>query len=248
MKPGKFLIAAAAVALSAGCNGESGTGGGTDAPSGPAQTVAPPQGQTWDQIVTKTDAGGYLMGNPNAPVKLVEFASMTCPHCAAFDEQVDELVNDYVKTGQVSFDFRNFVRDPYDLAASLIARCGGPGRFFPLTHAMFESQDEWIQTLQAAPPERMQAVMAMGPDRQFVEIAEMAGFQTWAAQRGLPSAQTSTCLTNESEINQLVQMNADAGQQFSIPGTPSFVINGELVDNATTWDALEPKLRDAVGG
>jgi protein-disulfide isomerase len=247
MKPSKLLTAAAAVALTAACNGESGTST-NGAPSGPAQTVAPPAGQSWEQVVTKTPEGGFLMGNPDAPVKLIEFGSMTCPHCADFEEDVDELVNDYVKTGQVSFEFRNFVRDPYDIAGSLITRCGGPERFFPLTDAMFATQEEWIAKLQAAPPEKMQAVMNMGPERQFVEMAQLAGFQQWAAQRGLSPAQTSACLTNEAEINQLVQMNADATEQFNIPGTPAFVINGELVPNAASWDALEPKLREADGG
>ena len=72
------------------------------------------------------------MGNPNAEVKLVEFGSMTCPHCAEFDEQGGKpLIDNYVKNGQVSFEFRNFVRDPFDMTASLIARCGGAKQLLP---------------------------------------------------------------------------------------------------------------------
>ena len=77
-------------------------------------------------MVVRTPEGGYLMGNPKANVKLIEFGSMTCPHCAEFEEQRGEqLIDTYVKSGRVSYEFRNFVRDPFDLAASLIARCGG---------------------------------------------------------------------------------------------------------------------------
>jgi protein-disulfide isomerase len=239
MKPFKLLITVAALAAAAGCDQAS--NGGNGAPSGPAQTVAPPQGQTWEQVVTKTAEGGYLMGNPNAPVKLIEFGSMTCPHCADFDDNVDELVEDYVKTGQVSFEFRNYVRDGLDMAMALVARCGGPERFFPLTHALFDSQEQLFEQVQSTPPQQQQT-LSQSPQG----FGQLAGLQQWAAQRGLPSARTQACLTNQQEIDQLVQMNADANQQFAIPGTPAFAINGELVENASTWDALEPKLRDAL--
>ena len=237
------LFSAALVAATSACNSESG-----NAPTGPLniEPVAPPAGQSWDQMVTTTDEGGFLMGNPDAPVKLIEFGSMTCPHCADFDDSVEKLVADYVKTGKVSFEFRNYVRDPFDLTASLIARCGGPERFFPLTHAMFASQEEWVGKLQQS-QQQLEAAMNVGPERQFVEIAKIAGLQTWAAQRGVTSAQSTQCLSNQAEIDRLVQMNADAGQQFSIPGTPSFVINGKLVENAASWESLEPKLREALG-
>jgi len=245
MKPSRFLIAFGAIALSAGCNGESGTNS-NGAPSGPAQTVAPPAGQTWDQVVTKTPEGGFLMGNPEAPVKVIEFGSMTCPHCAEFADETDELVNDYVKTGQVSFEFRNYVRDGLDIAMSLVARCGGPERFFPLTDALFTSQRDLFEKAQSAPPEQQQS-LAQTPQG----YAQLAGLQQWAAQRGLPAARTNACLSDQSEIDQLVQMNADAIQQYSVQGTPSFVINGELADAPTggqsNWESLEPQIRDALG-
>lgn len=245
MKPSHLFTAAAAVLALAGCNAESGN---STASSAPIEAVPPPEGGDWSQMVRQTPEGGFVMGNPDADVKLVEFASMTCPHCADFEENgVPPLIENYVKTGRVSFELRNFVRDPFDLTASLITRCGGADRYFPLTRAMFEDQDQWFQTLQNIPQDQMQSVMTMGPQQQFLRIAELAGFQQWAAQRGLPSAQSTQCLTNEEEVNRLVQMNSDATSNFNIPGTPSFVINGELVENASAWDALEPRIREALG-
>lgn len=243
MTPRLTIVAAAFLIGTSACNGET-------APadtSGPLniEPVAPPAGQSWEQMVTTTEEGGYLMGNPDAPVKLVEFGSMTCPHCADFAGNVESLVNDYVKTGKVSFEFRNYIRDPFDIAASLIARCGGTDRFFPLTDAMFKNQADWVGKLQQSPQE-LEAAINSGPQRQFVEIARLAGLQTLAAQRGVPSAQSNQCLTNQSEVDRLVQMQADAGSQFEVPGTPSFVINGELVENASTWELLEPKIREAL--
>ncbi len=88
----------------------------------------------------------------------------------------------------------------------------------------------------------------MGPERQFLEFAKLSGLQQWAAQRGLPSGKSTVCLTNQDEINKLVQMNGDVAAQFpEFTGTPSFVINGELLKQTSNWETLEPQLRDAVG-
>jgi protein-disulfide isomerase len=190
------------------------------------------------------------MGNPNAAVKLVEYGSMTCPHCREFDETgVGPLIDKYVKTGRVAYEFRNYVRDSFDVAGSLIARCNGAKSFFPLTRAMYKDQPNWVGKLQAVPPAQQQALMTLGPDRQFLEAAKLAGFQQWAAQRGVPTAKSSQCLTNEAEINRLVQMNSDTTSQYpDFAGTPSFVINGKMLEKTATWELLEPQLRKAVGG
>jgi protein-disulfide isomerase len=251
MKRSQLLLAAAAIFASAACNAEKGNDGAAATTTGaPVEAVKPPANGDWSQVVTATPAGGFMMGNPNAAVKLVEYGSMTCPHCREFDETgMQPLIDQYVKTGRVSFEFRNYVRDPYDLAGALIARCNGPKGFFPLTRAMFKDQPKWMAKLQTVPAEQQQALATLGPDRQFIEIAKMAGFQQWAAQRGLPSAKSSTCLSNEQEINRLVQMTSDTNSEFpEFPGTPSFTINGKLLDRAGSWALLEPQLKAAVGG
>lgn len=247
MKGAHILAAVAAMLASAACNAEQGSEGSPNL-NAPIEAVAAPQGGDWAQTVTKTAEGGFLMGNPNADVKLVEFGSMTCPHCAEFDEKgLQQLIDKYVKTGRVSFEFRNFVRDPFDLTVSLITRCGGPERFFPLTRAAFADQRAWMEQIQSAPQDRLQALSNLPPQQQFVEIAKLGGLQQWAAQRGVPSARSTACLTNENEVNQLVQMNTDATSTYSIPGTPAFLINGKLAENVTTWETLEPKIREALG-
>lgn len=243
-----FLVAASAILATTACGAEEGTPGNA-APGTPVEAVPPPASGDWSSVVSQTPEGGYLMGNPNAPVKLVEFGSMTCPHCADFDANATKpLVEDFIKTGRVSFEYRNFVRDPLDMTASLIARCGGPERFFPLTHAMFADQDNWFAKVQSLPADRLQALSTLPPQQQFVAMGEASGLQQWAAMRGVPSAKAKQCLSNEEEVNRLVQMNSEAVSTYSIPGTPSFLINGELVEGASDWTTLEPKLRSAVGG
>src|SRR5947208_13614749 len=90
-------------------------------------------GTDWTHVVAATPSGGFVLGNPKAKVKLVEYGSLSCPHCRAFDQDgVPTLLSKYVKPGQVSWEFRNYVRDSADLTAALIARCNGVRSFFPL--------------------------------------------------------------------------------------------------------------------
>ena len=248
MKPPVFLAAAVAVVAIAGCNSKPG-----DAKTNAAvkwQQVAPPKGGNWTMVVNATPAGGFMMGNPNAKVKLVEYGSLTCPHCKAFDDEgVPTLIGKYVKSGQVSWEFRNYVRDPFDLTASLIARCNGAKSFFPLMRALYDNQMGWVGKIQATPQAQLESLQDLPPTKEFVQAAKFAGLQDFAAARGVPVAKSNQCLGNESSINQLVQMTSDATNQFpNFPGTPTFVINGKMVENTATWALLEPQLKKALGG
>ena len=243
----KLTLLAAALLVSA-C-GDKGADNKAATSNEPLTPIAAPNGGDWTKMITQTAEGGMLMGNPDAKVKVVEFSSMTCPHCAEFSEKgAKELVDEYVKSGQVAFEFRNFVRDPVDITMSLIARCAGATpQFFTLSDAMFADQSSIFERYQATPPAQLQGLQSLPAAQQFQQIAKMAGLQEWAAQRGLPSGRTSQCLANQGEIERLVQMQTEAVDQFNIPGTPAFVINGELAADTATWEALEPKLREALG-
>jgi protein-disulfide isomerase len=193
------------------------------------------------------------MGNPSAKVSLIEYGSMTCPHCREFDETgVAPLINDYVKSGKVSYEFRNYVRDMFDLSASLIARCNGAKGFFPLERALYKDQANWVAKIQAAPQTQLEALQSLPPNQQFVEVAKLAGFQQWAAMRGVPQAKTSQCLTDEKTINKLVQMTSDATTQYpEVQGTPTFIVNGKLFQiqaGSPAWDQLKAGLNKALGG
>ena len=246
MKPIYLLAAAAAVFAGAACDAKKGTDGAATAAA--AKPVKPPANGDWSTIVAATPAGGFMMGNPAAKVQLIELGSMTCPHCGEFDELgVPTLVEKYVKTGRVAWEFRNYTRDSLDLTAALITRCNGAKSFFPLTRAMYADQKNWFAKVQAAPPAEQQAAQSLGPDRQFTALAKLAGFQQWAAMRGVPTAKSAQCLANQDAVNRLVQLTSDANSQFpEFKGTPSFVINGKMVEGAT-WKALEPQLRQAIG-
>jgi len=100
----------------------------------------------------------------------------------------------------------------------------------------FDNVDGYLTRLQNLPP-----------NQQFVQVAKLAGFQDWAAARGVPQAKSGQCLANENSVNQLVQITSDATAQFpNFQGTPTFVINGKMIPNVAAWDGVEPKLREAL--
>ena len=255
MKASHYFFATLAVLALAGCNAQNGNNAAATSDEGGSEVaVKPPADGDWSTVVVQTNAGGFRMGNPDAKAKLVEYGSLTCPHCRRFDELgVQPLIDNYVKNGKVSYEFRNYVRDPFDIAAALIARCNGATSFFPLSRALYKDQPVWVGKLQAAPQSELEGLQNLGPDKQFITIAQLADLQKWAAMRGVPTAKSSACLTNQDEVNKLVQMNSDTMSKYpDFPGTPTFVLNGEMVNlgpvtEEQTWPALEKKIREKLG-
>jgi protein-disulfide isomerase len=245
MKSAYVLLAAAAMLASAACNAEKGSDTASNS-SAPIKPVAAPKGGDWTKTIAATPEGGVLMGNPNADVKIIEFGSLTCPHCAEFAEKgTPALVDKYVKTGRVSWEFRNYLRDGLDMSMALVAHCAGPEKFFPLVDSMYKSQKELFEKAQAATPEQQQALQANPSPKLFADIV---GLQSWAAQRGLPSARSNACLANQTLMNKLMQTSGDATAQFpDFQGTPTFILNGQMVKDTATWEKLEPAIRDALG-
>jgi protein-disulfide isomerase len=234
--------------LAAGC----GEGGGTKEAAGTGSLKAAPtpapNGGEWTEVVSQTEQGGFLMGNPNAPVKVVEFASLTCGACGNFAATgAPELIDEYVKTGQVSFEIRNFVRDPADLAAALLSRCGGAGPYFQLTDQMFAAQEDWLGRLQNMSPALQQQLQTMPPERVAATLAEQAGLVQFVRVRGVPTEKANACLADQAALQKLVDMASAAQREHQITGTPTFLINNEVVEGATDWKTLEPRIRAALG-
>jgi protein-disulfide isomerase len=187
------------------------------------------------------------MGNPNAKVRLVEFASMTSPYSAEFDaEGTGALIDGYVRTGQVSFEFRNHVRDPFDVAASLLARCGATDRFFERTRSLFASQREWIGKLLELSEDELQALQNMEAGQQSLTIAERAGLLAWATEQGLETANATNCLKDGRAAERLMQMRGVVESAYpELSGLPSFAINGSLLSDGS-WQTVEARLKDAL--
>jgi len=217
-------------------------GNGAAASAGPA--IPAPNNGDWTQVVSQTPEGGFRMGNPDAPVKLVEYASMTCPHCAAFSGEASErLKNEYVRSGRVSFEFRNFVLNGPDAAASTLARCMPPSGFFRVVEELFATQRDWLGAIDEAEGARIQSTPQQ---QQIAAFAQAADLPAFFRQRGLPDAQISACLADPQAGQRLLDMSQKAADEHNVTGTPTFLINGETAEG-NTWQQIEPLIQSALG-
>lgn len=236
------LIAAPLALALSGCGKSDETG---DKPSGaPIAKIAAPAGKAWVDTVSITPDGGYLMGNPDAPIKLVEFGSLTCSHCAEFAEKSGaELRDPFVSSGRVSYEFRNFVRDAIDVTAARLTRCGSPESFFALTDQVFANQTAMFQTVQKAGDAAFQSAMNLPDDKRGPAIAQLTGLTDFFAARGISKEQAATCLADAAAMQDLAKRTEKAGNDYDITGTPTFVVNGKKLD-VNTWPELKARLEN----
>jgi protein-disulfide isomerase len=193
-------------------------------------TVAVAQARSaWLSTFTLSSVGGHIIGNPAAATKVVEYASYTCGHCADFEaSDAPVLKSSYVANGKTSFEIRNLVRDPLDLTAAMLARCGGKGRFFGNHKHLMATQGQWADgaKLSAASEARLEADDLVG----FMQGAySELGLNTIMQARGVTAAQAKLCLADSKALDQVLGMTEEAGKK-GVTGTPSFTVNGKLVD------------------
>lgn len=237
------FIALAPLALGlAACN-KSADGTATAELSGaPIAKIAPPAGKTWAEVVKVTDEGGYQMGNPDAPIKVVEYGSLTCPHCAEFAELSGvEMRDTFVASGRVSYEFRNLIRDGIDLTLAQLVRCSPPESFFALTDQTFANQKTFFEKAQNAGKPAQEAAFSAAPAQRGAAIAGLTGAIDFFAARGISKDQANTCLADVKSAEKLATMSNEQGQKYNIEGTPTFFINGKKQE-ANTW----PLLKDAL--
>jgi protein-disulfide isomerase len=196
----------------------------------------------WTKVVVATPEGGFRVGRPDAPVKLIEYGSLTCSHCAHFAEAgVPVMLRKYVAPGRVSYEFRNFVRDPYDLTAALLSRCAGARGFFTLGNRYFAKQDAWIARFEAITDAQSKEIEALPENQRFARLAAVGGLDTMAASVGVPAARAKQCLLDPAGLKALLDIRGVADATYKIDATPTFIVNGKKT-GAYDWAALEPLL------
>jgi hypothetical protein len=216
------------------------------AATGAASVAAPKKAaaaRDWTKSVVLTPEGGYRVGNPAAAVKLIEYGSLTCNHCGNFArEGVPELLSRYVKNGRVSFEFRNFVRDPLDLTGALLSRCAGPANFFAVTDRIFATQEEWIGKVSP----HFADIQALPPGERLARVSTLSGLGAMASKGGVTPAKATQCLNDTKAVEKLTAMRKVAVETYHLHGTPMFVLNGQKSE-ARSWAELKPLL-GAPGG
>ncbi len=201
----------------------------------------------WSKRIEKTAEGGFRIGNPDAPVKLVEFASFTCSHCADFHKQAHAILkSQYVADGKMSYELRNFVMNPADYATSLIARCQTPAAYFALADNFFATQESWLKPFTEISKAQVDELNTMAPEKRMLRYVELGGLTNMLKARGFGQAKIEQCLTDKAAEKELEEIRKSAVEVYKLQGTPTFVINGETLANVHGWDALKPKLDAAL--
>lgn len=201
----------------------------------------------WTAVVAETPDGGFLMGNPDAKVKLVEYGSFTCSHCRDFHvDAVAHLEPEFIKTGRVSYEFRPFMLNIYDFAVSQLAMCQGASKFFRWSDELYNNQESWVEPFAKLKESDVKALQNLPLGQQILGLAKAGELDQFAARRGVPGAQFDGCLGNEAAIEATAKRQQEAVKTYKIEGTPTFLLNGKKVDNTTTWGQLQPQIAKAL--
>lgn len=162
-------------------------------------------------------APDMILGKLDAPVEVIEYASFTCPHCAHFHETAfDELKKNYIDTGKVKFVYREVYFDKFGLWAGMVARCGGPEKYFPISDMIYDTQKEWIG------------------DGQANAIAD--NLRKIGLKAGLTTEAIDACLNDNDKAKGMVAAYQANATKDGIDSTPSFVIDGQKYSNMSYED------------
>jgi len=183
-------------------------------PSEPAKPVAATDDTS--ELMVAGPLGDRALGNPKAPVTVIEYASMTCSHCQRFHTTTYPALKKYVDDGKVYFIFREYPLDLLALAASALARCAPPERYFPIVDLLFDTQSNWA----------------------FVDDPKTALFNT-VKQAGFSQASFDACLTDQKIVDGINWVKDRASQQFGVNSTPTFFFNGEKAAGEMSVEELD---------
>jgi protein-disulfide isomerase len=161
-----------------------------------------------------------IFGNPNAPITIIEYASLTCPHCRHFETAVlPTLKKKWIDTGKARLIMRDYPLDEPALRAAMVARCAPPDRFYPFVETLFADQETWA--------------MAPNPQAELEKLALLGG---------MTKKQFTDCLADKNMENKVIGSRLVATQQLGVDATPTFFINGTKFDGDPTIDAFNELL------
>ncbi|MEM8725611.1 MAG: thioredoxin domain-containing protein [Pseudomonadota bacterium] len=197
----------------------------------------------WQSVIEPTERG-HLIGNPRADVQLIEFVSYTCGHCANFaveGEPAIDLV--LLMPGKMTLEVRPVIRNALDLTVSLLAGCGDPSKFKERHRAFMTTQSKWLLKAQQAPASQ-KAIWGRGDRNARVNAAQALDLDDVLTDRGQSIAEVTACLMDDTAAQALIDNGRADSAEFKVPGTPSFALDGALLERVHTWDALYPVLSE----
>jgi protein-disulfide isomerase len=189
------------------------------------QHPAQAQNPSAAELMQPGPLGDMVLGDEKAPVTIIEYASMTCPHCAHFHETTyPELKSKYIDTGKVRFIFREFPLDQLAAAGFMLARCSGKDKYFPLVETLFQKQREWVVQRPLAP------------------------LMTISKQAGMTEQSFNECLKNQQVLDGIEDVRSRAATKFGVQSTPTFFINGKIYRGALTMAEMEKEITPYLKG
>jgi protein-disulfide isomerase len=177
------------------------------------------------QLAAQPTNEDVVLGDDNAPVTLIEYASLSCGHCAKFSNDVfPELKTKYIDTGKVKFILRDFPLNASALHGSILARCAGKDKYYDVVHTLFAEQEKWAF------------------DQDF-----MSDLAAYGKQYGVTQEQFDTCIADKQLQEKIMARMQDGSEKFAINSTPSFVLNGEKTESLNSVARLTKALDAALG-
>ncbi|MEQ1647951.1 MAG: DsbA family protein [Hyphomicrobiaceae bacterium] len=191
-----------------------------------AQKAAPsPDTVSVEELMKASALSDVVVGKADAPITIVEYASMTCGHCASFHNKVfPALKEKYIDTGKVRFIMREFPLDNLAAAASMLTRCAGGDKVYPLATVLFQKQEEW-------------AFVRTNPVPELFKIAKQAGFTQESFDK---------CLTDQKLLDDLIAQRERAGKTFGVNATPAFFINGTRMKAGPSLEGFDTAIAAAT--
>ncbi len=164
--------------------------------------------------------GDMVLGDPEAPIKIVEYASLTCPHCASFHADVlPQIKANYIDTGKARLVYRDFPLDRSALLAAAMARCAGRDRFFGFIDVLYRTQSSWSR--------------ADNPTEALARIGRLGG---------LKREEIDACLADEALLDRILSARIQGRREFDIRSTPTFIVNGEKIVGAESYERFKEVL------
>ncbi|WP_343610555.1 thioredoxin domain-containing protein [Novosphingobium sp.] len=208
-----------------------------------AAPTTPPAGKQWSDVIVPTAEGGLVMGNPAAPVKLVEYGSLSCPHCAKLaQEGMEKIVNTYVKSGKVSYEFRSFAIHPQDVPLTVLVRCAPTEASFGLIEQLFMNYDAVEKRSEAGFPQA-QASQNQPPAQRLITVSDALGYTEFFSARGLSVDQQHKCLADTAAAAKVAK-EAENISNKGIESTPTVFVNGNKV-GSSEWSDVDKALQAA---
>ena len=164
------------------------------------------------------------LGKPDAPIKMIEFASLTCGHCARFHNEVMPTIKEkYINNGKIFFTYKDFPLDKFALKASIISRCSGNKNYFSFLDVFYKKQSSWTRS--------------QDPFKSLLKIAKIGG---------LKDEEIKVCVGNKSIEDGILKDRLNSSKKFDITATPTIYLNGKKYDGDLSYEALKLKIESLL--